>query len=671
MNTYNENLRSNVVASLRNRELDLKKIGSELKTANEELFQAGAAKIKATEEFAKAKEKFNDKEDLKTKAVMVTNSTANISTSSAEANQTRETSVSTTAIAAANVQVASNAVVELASDMGGIFSILQAANYGTQVFQLGEKAYNLINKTAYQAKLASEMGMNASERTALISSGKVAELATAIKASSDVLLQNVDAQYKELGENVDQKSGVLAAATNREKLAKGKKDDTEAAQLAAKYSYKDTNDQLNIGLQTQNLKEDSFEVTFQQLKVPFKDEEVKDNPEKNIYHYPAERYYIFIVKDAEKSIFSLDKAEQILANYTSGKKPFYGPIPQKQGTMFGDITKKVMTTKTCTSDGGDIELGKDYVVFVFAEYYSQYKQRLNNFSNYLSAPSKTFKLTQLLKAPKSWLIWYLKKGSWTANQDEVRFFFENPQPPAGVQYRCMFLPLEISTNKKTIPVYDALKVSGFSDWGLVEELNYPFTTETAKEYLSGCKDDLKAYLKPNAGDKKGQLDKEKKSGLEQQETYLKRSIQKVEVNKLKEELDQLNSDIYEEIDQSIIQELRSKKTSLESKIQDKMKGWDQRDAIHPKLNYFFDLEVALNICGGNFVISSPKAGELGWFAPVTQSTTDIFGSRLIVGNQYIPLILCVPDSQEKNPSKFMPSMSNQQTTAAFKYERGK
>ena len=61
-------------------------------------------------------------------------------------------SVTNAAVCAANVQVAANAVLRLSSDMGSIYSMLSAADFGSEIYLQSRTAYSIMNETAYDAE---------------------------------------------------------------------------------------------------------------------------------------------------------------------------------------------------------------------------------------------------------------------------------------------------------------------------------------------------------------------------------------------------------------------------------------------------------------------------------------------------------------------------------------
>src|SRR6202007_1136023 len=84
--------------------------------------------------------------------------------------------------------------------------------------------------------------------------------------------------------------------------------------------------------------------------------------------------------------------------------------------------------------------GNKYVVFVLAEFMNNYKKNLNNYNDYLSAPSLTFGLPNPCSTP-----WHSDDNIIV--KDNVLRFSLRESPSYKVDYRCMFLPVTTSLSK--------------------------------------------------------------------------------------------------------------------------------------------------------------------------------------------------------------------------------
>ncbi|HET6991709.1 MAG TPA: hypothetical protein VFJ43_10315, partial [Bacteroidia bacterium] len=159
MNSYNDNLHSAVVTSLQTQELNQKQLKSDWNASMFTLYHAEGATITAEEKLITDTGTLEQKTAVYQQAVANSNISINLLSSATQANSYLGQSVTNTAVAAANVQVASNAIVKLASDMGSIFSIVNAADFDTDIYKLSQDAKRLINDTAYLAEVASDIAM--------------------------------------------------------------------------------------------------------------------------------------------------------------------------------------------------------------------------------------------------------------------------------------------------------------------------------------------------------------------------------------------------------------------------------------------------------------------------------------------------------------------------------
>jgi len=135
MNTYNENLHASVVNSLRGLEMDQKKVKSKLNSAKVTLYYDQGAKVTAADRLEIAEKKLKAKDIVKKEAVINNNIATNVLAAADQEKKLVDLSVSNIAVGAANVQIASDAIVRLASDMGSILSIVKAESKNTDLYE--------------------------------------------------------------------------------------------------------------------------------------------------------------------------------------------------------------------------------------------------------------------------------------------------------------------------------------------------------------------------------------------------------------------------------------------------------------------------------------------------------------------------------------------------------
>ena len=139
MNTYNENLNSIVVSSLATQEVAQTTIDATTHASMFTLYYAEGQSITAAEKLDVAEKKLAEKTKVKTQAVDSSNVSNNQLGAANQANDYVKQAVTNTSVAAANVQTASNAIVRLAGDIGNIFSIVNAADFGTDIYDLASE----------------------------------------------------------------------------------------------------------------------------------------------------------------------------------------------------------------------------------------------------------------------------------------------------------------------------------------------------------------------------------------------------------------------------------------------------------------------------------------------------------------------------------------------------
>ncbi|WP_264537878.1 hypothetical protein [Flavobacterium sp. N1736] len=316
MNSYSENLHSSVLASLESQEMSKKKLDSQLNSSMFTLYYAEGAEIIANDKLASATKKYNKSQKVKEQAVKTKNISTNIVMSSTQQNSYTSQSVSNLAVSASNIQIATNAIVRLASDMGSIFSIINAADYGTQIYQQSIEAYNLMNRTAYLAEVASQHAMEASACIAEVASSTVEDKAKATDTSIDNLLKIANTDFTNMSAVVATENDAKAAASVNTKAAQGVIESNKVELEAAKVAYNLNNKRLNYNLRVRVPKNvtSSYDVAFDYYKAPFgTDEKGTNTPELGLQN-PVKSYNLFLVKDSKKSIFSTSAAEDLMGN---------------------------------------------------------------------------------------------------------------------------------------------------------------------------------------------------------------------------------------------------------------------------------------------------------------------------------------------------------------------
>jgi hypothetical protein len=663
MNSYNENLQSSVLASLMSLQLAQKSMKSKLDASIFSLYYAEGATINAKEKLGAAVTKYQAQQRIKAHAVTNNNISINLLNSANQQKTYTAKSVANTAVSASNVQIASNAIVRLASDMGSIYSILKAADFDSEIYLQGEGAYNLISETAYDAEKVSQSAMEASTFTAEVSSSTVADEAKSTNSSIANLFDIVSSDFDTISATVAADNAALADASAAEKKAEGILEFINVEYFATKTAYILNNVELNLNLSVPKSKrtEDSYVVAFDYYKSPFTSNEL--GPHKNskikpiplppiVPGYPVKNYYIMLVKDSKKLVFTISNAEGLLLNKNqyievpafSSSPASSSPVadntlqttaktaPKKEAKR--DTETTIFITDLLDSDGDLMELGQNYVVFVLAVFMQDYKKAINNFDDYLSAPSATFKLTHQLSGPGATDI------SVTGQKLEFKLASESKYP---VEYRCMFLP---------------------DNGGLVKGILSENGLRTVEQELEKLEtiankyDPLIAELQSKIDTIQSELEEFTGTGAPDEQAKQASGADN-KANKAR-----LMADLKTAID-----ELKSTK----KKQKKEMDSIDPAQDTQP--GFFFNLKLAEQVSAANYSIAkrSDKKEEgntTGQSGSVTinESTTDNFGDMLIEGKSYIPVVLTASTASEEDLNQFTNYLSPYDTTKPFIYE---
>lgn len=678
MNTYNENLRSAIVSSLQSQNTEQKDLQSQLNSSMFSLYHAEGASITAEEKLDQAKIDQGAKAEVKKQAVANSNASNNELKSATQADALVKQSVSNAAVCASNVQIAANAVTKLASDVGSIYSIINAADFDTDIYVQAKEINDLMNDTAYGAELNSQLAMETSALTSEVSSAIVLSESQSTNSAVKNLLKIASNEFDTASQAVVNDNTALAATNAKEKGIEGNFKyltvDYNAATSAYKSINKELNQQLEVITGTSNT---SFIVNFNKILNPF----YETNPVKN--------YYLFIVKESKSNTFSISTAESLIVKPDNRLvKPgnrFLSVVIPESNSNNGDEVEFIGTNVSTQSDtvvtnvnflnidgngkmlldidGNNIDLGTNYVVFLMGVYTDEYKRSINNFSDFLSAPSLPFTITTHLNAVENSDITVTAQKK-EKTEDEIKSeeafttllsqfksngqsesnlgkkadysykitFSVDQNPDYDVEYRFMVLPVYKGMSEEMLTM-DAMNsfIKEISSIDAISEEYDPKIAAKQAEITQAEVEHQQALLESN------QEDQEKSQN---------------KVNTLKAELKKLNKD---------------KAAKLKS-INAKSKS---------NLNFFFNLPIAEQVPAGSFVptqadtatnATEASKSMTNWYTYISADTTDNFGNLLIDGNKYIPVILtfAVEENADENP--FTNALSDFNTATPFIYK---
>ncbi|VXB08712.1 conserved hypothetical protein [Flavobacterium sp. 9AF] len=658
MSSYNENLNASVVTSLQAQELKLSTTQSELNAGMFTLYYAEDAKITAQEKLQKTENKYKAQEIIKDEAVSNNNLATNVLASANQEKQSNLQSVSNSAVSAANVQIATNAIVNLASDMGSIVSILNAADYGSQIYEQAIAVNQLMNDTAYNAEVTSQWAMEASSLTAEVTASTVADMAASTSTSLTNLLGVLNSQLGatatlEITENTN-----YSNAATEEKKAEGKLIDAKVEYDAAKATYLSSINELNLNLQVTDTTPNSFTVEFNPYLNPFHKLSL-NIPNSPYSSNPVENYYIFVVKESNKSTFSLATAEGLMDTSDIAFK-----IKAKQLTT-ATISKKISLGNIKDSNNENLVLGENYVVFVLAQFTIEYKKSLNNFDDYLTAASSKFVLTTPLNSPNAndITVDFLPADNNPNHITSQVLQFNVNEKVENVEYRCLFLLNNTQLVNHMLKPENLLSIEN----QIVKEINTEINKRKDEE------DRINAYNNQNLLQTlQNELD-----ALETLKAQASKNSTTIEADA------DADNDTTQTKDSDSNLTIDTQISELKTRIQS-LTSIDLRDINPsgsasqstgpnetPKPGFFFNQLIAENISNYSVPVGpqiNKSNGKVEVTLPILENTTDNFGNPLIDNKQYIPVVLAVASGPKKFTDQFSNAISDFKNTAVFTYK---
>jgi hypothetical protein len=615
MNTYNENLQSAVVSSLQAQGLDQKTVQSKVNASMFTLYYAEGATITARENLEIALKDMLTAAIVKEVAVDNSNLSNNLLSSATQGSQYAALSNSNTSVAAANVQLAANAVVKLSCDIGSIFSIVSSADFGTEIHMQAKEARQLMDNTAYNAELASQLALEACIESSAVSASTVLDRAKSTNGQMNNLLKVLSTDFDNAAQLVATDNATRAAKSTAEKVAEGDFEDVSADYKASFTAYNSLNRSLNLNLRVpfDTITATGFTVKFRAIKSPFE-------RDKAVAYYPVQNYYVIVVKESKQFTFSISAAEYVLMNQPKRFVPV--TLPAKASPTvevpidINDFSDDEGSYVLQDSDGDAITTGTNYVVYVMAVYLDEFKRKINVFDDFLSAASRSFVLTNALNAAQGLIV------SAPANDNTLTLTFTTDNnPDFKIDYRCMFLlkHSELSVGLLSQKSVEAIK----ADIEILEEIAEQFDPQI---------DQLEARL----------------SQLHQQQVVGNTDASGDDETQLQQELDKAVAD----------------RQAAISKVVNETPSASQ-------IGFVFNLDIAEQVPAANYTVAAPAPGQrtnsnsVSWQVTIGPATTDNFGNLLLPGKHYIPVVLTMSVEEEVNLSRFTNALTDFDNTQSF------
>ncbi|RKR04866.1 hypothetical protein C8C83_4199 [Flavobacterium sp. 90] len=635
MNSYNENLHSSVLSSLESQEMTKKQLSTQLNASMFTLYYAEGAEIVAEEKLEATTSMYKEKQLINTVVVKNKNMADNLLLSANQQKTYTTQSVTNMAVCASNIQIASNSIVRLASDIGSIYSIINAADYGTQIYQQAFEAYNLINKTAYNAEETSQHAMEASASIAEVATSTVADEAKLTNTSVNNLLQvtttDLTAITAVLTTDNDTKSKASIATRAAEGVIKCSMVEYEASKKAYEFNNEKFNQNLNVHVPAPfDEAKSHFTVSFNYYKSPFSPKD-KDTETQNLgLDKPVQNYNIILVKDSKKSFFNVSTAEDLLTNPSQFKRIAVPSDSSKIGTSVN-----IRFNELLDSDNQALVLGQNYVAFLLIIFTENYKKEINTFDEYLSAPSETFALTHTLNNADAINI---SRESGSKDLSKINFTVEREADlkASELEYRCFLLPYP----EDLLTTNEDLTTLEFK----IETLELEEEIKTVEEEIKALNEEIENI---NSGASEVTPDATK-SAKDQDLAKQKNSNFKNALNEAKAKLNIAND------------QLKKLKAELAETEKSAPKPVKNKNA------FFFNLNLAENIPAGNYTNAKHHRGT-SHVAEIDSTSTDNFGNPLIEDKKYIPVVLSFYNGPEVSKSKYTNSLSDWQNTTPVAY----
>ena len=684
MNSYNDNLHSVVVNSLLDQELNLKTVKSQAIASMFTLYHAQDATITAQENLNDAQTDLDARVEVNNQAVAGTNISNNLLSAATQCSTYLKQSVTNTSVCASNVEIAANAIVKLASDMGSIYSIVHAADYKSDIYETTEEARALINETAYLAEVASDMAMQASILTSEVASTSVLNKAKNSNTSLGNLYAITTTDFNNASQTVATDTANVASASVTEQAAEGDFEDISTDAKAAIGAYYLMNAELNMNLRVSPVRtplpnavkstadlSSTRNIRFNFIRSPF-GWDIASGTNVNPISYPVQDYYLIAVKEKSKTTFSIANAENIVTNGAGDPNPRFirmpeecylakeviamhqdhKPVSHKMQEQVTTAREKDGITIHLRPDGASLDVdffnidgktlydadgqamvkGTGYVIFVYARYQEAYKKKINSFDDFLSAASVPFTLTTKVIAPKGSDIEMDAKANAVINS----FTFSiDALPQYPVEYRCMLLP------------YGEGVPSGLLNKLSLEQLELQLVQIQTVADVYDPKiavmqaQLLRTDLKPE--------DKTKLTlGIKELEQGRTRDMEKLQI---------LNA-------VTVRQKANGKGATA--------------DAGKTEIGFLFNMTLAEEVTADNYVAKKYNNAEdkaprkeqnlYQFVVPFTAGTTDIFGRLLAAGSKYVPVVLAVYDGEAEDETMFTNAWSGYENSPVYTYE---
>lgn len=411
MDSYEESLQSTISKGLTAAETEKAKLDAQENAAEQTLFYAQGASITAQEKLDAVTKDYNTALAINNAGVDNDNLATNLNATTIEANKKTASAVTNMATAANNIEIATKAIVTLASDIGSANTVAQAGRYGSDVAHSVSTAYSAINEVAYSAEDISNDAMMNSTSVAEIISKEVMTESAKTKNDIEELLKVTTAEFDKITATQSADTKVLNSANKKEKAAEGLLRDAEREQRGIDDSVSTTINALNYSLSVTVNTMQSISVGFTKFINP--DPVATPNSKSTQYLTDSKapiNYYIVFVKASKSALFTVSSAEAAFSTkpdaFTRVEPGIYNSSTNKISPMnlinigtTSQITPITVDEANVDSDGDSLKSGNEYVLFLYIELPPKYKRLIATYTDVVSAASESFTLATSIPIP--------------------------------------------------------------------------------------------------------------------------------------------------------------------------------------------------------------------------------------------------------------------------------
>ncbi|MEP1032657.1 hypothetical protein [Ekhidna sp.] len=474
-NTYNKELSSSIKNSNKEFIKEQYKLDHIKNAAKVALYYAHGQTEKTDNAYEKTRADSNAAEVLNKSAVKSINLSENVVLAAKQSLQDSGSTTSNVSTAAANMQIAANAITKLASDVAALKSVAKNTANESKILHHTNNANDLIQEAARKAEEVSLVSMQATIEAAQATASTVVTNSEATLSAIKELHASTASNYNNLLQETFADNDKLTIAKKNEKLASAKHDVTKKQDEAIKSTRKQINHVSNHDLiifdpqVVKSKNKDDKKVPISTIPegnsytIDFK----AFNNEEDIKHYrlivakydDAEAFDINIAKDLDPGTYF-----QFQPTPTSKKKKIYSntfhllDAPERASTSAGgeSVTngnnkwrKESLENDTelffanakqhlaVDYKGKPIDRGVPYVAYVYVVYQNTYQHTINSTVGVLSQPSEQLTLLRKLFTPEK-----IELHPAYFNSRNLAVSFSLPikhYDPNAIEYRIMML----------------------------------------------------------------------------------------------------------------------------------------------------------------------------------------------------------------------------------------